>query len=345
MGSTWPNLGPRAKPLNTNPHPAWPRPAVRRKPHKYILYLCSILLYIYIYTLAYTHTHVSLSLSIILSIYIHTLYIYNNQNLKGNKSPSDAYPPPPRNLSSLGARKQNTWLPIIDHSQWQNQTNLTLWPSHAHPDFPQYWHHASKECIQPAWVSWVPICGQPFSRSKKYSQTNQFRKNLRKKLNTVQKDCPAQQFLHVRFASMPTTTRNMVWHDASRLCLAKAHYRRNAEAFHSFWNDLTIKLHDLFELQSAQLVPQSFEGHQTHLFVAQSCQGAASATTLVVGQSACSIDPSEMAQLQLLRATSMGTMRSSCPWLMKIGSSEVSALLGIKPADAHPASFTSSSWR
>ena len=47
--------------------------------------------------------------------------------------------------------------------------------------------------------------------------------------------------------------------------------------FQSLWKQLPIEVHDVFKLQGAQLMSQSFESNQIHLLVAQSCQGFASA--------------------------------------------------------------------
>lgn len=116
--------------------------------------------------------------------------------------------------------------------------------------------------------------------------------------------------------------------------------------FQSLWKQLPIEVHDVFKLQGAQLMSQSFESNQIHLLVAQSCQGFASAAPELIRIVQSCADRIKMDQdgssyvkfkskAQLLRATSMGTMESSNPWHIKMGISHLSAA-GI-PEDTHPA--------
>jgi len=115
------------------------------------------------------------------------------------------------------------------------------------------------------------------------------------------------------------------------------------------WKQLPIEVHDVFKLQGAQLMSQSFESNQIHLLVAQSCQGFASAAPELIRIVQSCADRIKMDQdgssyvkfkskAQLLRATSMGTMESSNPWHIKMGISHLSAAsaAGI-PEDSHPA--------
>ena len=119
--------------------------------------------------------------------------------------------------------------------------------------------------------------------------------------------------------------------------------------FQSLWKQLPIEVHDVFKLQGAQLMSQSFESNQIHLLVAQSCQGFASAAPELIRIVQSCADRIKMDQdgssyvkfkskAQLLRATSMGTMESSNPWHIKMGISHLSAAsaAGI-PEDSHPA--------
>ena len=119
--------------------------------------------------------------------------------------------------------------------------------------------------------------------------------------------------------------------------------------FQSLWKQLPIEVHDVFKLQGAQLMSQSFESNQIHLLVAQSCQGFASAAPELIRIVQSCADRIKMDQdgssyvkfkskAQLLRATSMGTMESSNPWHIKMGISHLSAAFSCRHPWGYPSS-------